>query len=206
MKILFAFIAFAFSQLALSQTVVTLPRDAVNTSTPIPIEIQLASEFSKNFQVSLKSGSSSVISIESKGALSVDKISTRFRGTDKTIQVTFKSGKLNGEDNKTLIADSYSMPPLDVSEEQVNVGSNQYVFTKGNKEYLSKLEQGNFRFMVKGAVSKNSFVKQVIVRLSKDNGDSTQLTINGTSLWWQPFIAINGDFNNAEIVSVTYNN
>lgn len=196
-----------FSQLAFGQVNVTLPRDSINSSMPVPIEIQVPQDYSKNFQLSLKLGGKDIINVATKGDVGISKVSTRFRATNSQVEIAIKSGKLFSNSNEAINVQSFSNIPADASEEQVTVGTNQYTFTKGNKEYLSSnAENGNFRFIVKGAISKNSFVKQVVVKLSKDGTNTTEVTITGSDLWWQPFFSLNGDFNNAQIVSVTYSN
>lgn len=99
---------------------------------------------------------------------------------------------------------SPAIEPTDVAEEKVQIGANQFTFKQKSSEPMAVLNGSTFKFFIKSAQSKTSYVKKVVIELSK--GDQKSLvTVNSTNLWWQPYFSIEGAFDNAVIKDVSFN-
>jgi hypothetical protein len=188
-----------------AQTIVSVPTDIIDSLRPVPIQVELGNPDTSNFELTIKNGSKEVIRISTIGTINIRKIGSRFLPIDKSVFVitAINNGKPTSENNALKLL-NLATEPIDVVNENVLIGTTEHTFRKYDKETLIKLEKNKFRFFIKSAQSKSAFVKKVVIELSNGNQKSL-ITINSTNLWWQPYLSIEGDFNDAQIKDIIFN-
>lgn len=199
-----AFTFFALLGYAQAQTLVAIPKDELNSSFPVPVLIELLDVDRSNFEIIVKDGGREVNKISVTGNINIDKVGTRFLAIDKNVSViTAIKNKKPVEEKVTLQLQSAANEPVDADEEKVQIGSTQFIFKKNSPETITKLDGNKFRFFVKSAQSKAAYVKKVVIELTK--GDQKSLVVvNSTNLWWQPYLSIEGGFDNATIKDISF--
>lgn len=195
----------SLSNYAQSQTLVAMPKSELDSALPIPVAIEILDSDRSNFELTIKAGGRDVNKILVAGNINIDKLGTRFMGVDPNISVvtTFKNKK-PVEEKITLQLKSPAVEPNDVVEEKVQIGGNQFTFKQKSSESMGVLNGSTFKFFIKAAQSKTSYVKKVVIELSK--GDQRSLvTVNSTNIWWQPYFSIEGAFDKAVIKDISFN-
>ncbi len=203
--ILTIFTLFTLSNYAQSQTLVAMPKNDLDSNIPLPVAIEILDPDRSNFELIIKVGGREVNNILVSGNINIDKLGTRFRIVDPNVSViTTIKNKKSVEEKITLKLKSAAVEPIDLAEEKVQIGGRQFTFQQKNSETMAVLNDKVFKFFIKSTQSKNSYIKKVVVELTK--GDQKSLvTINTTSLWWNPYFSIEGAFDKAVIKDISFN-
>lgn len=203
-KYLIALSLLVFSGCLLANPIIALPTDELSSYIPTPINITLPKN-SSNIDLKLTNGGISVLSVKSFGNIAIAKVSTRFRAVDKLVKVVLTTNGISaGESTGFINLKDVVKTPFDAGQERVLIAGTEYIFVKGGKELLEKSSNGNIRFFVKNAVSQNSYIKKVDIELT-NGSEKSILTIEGSALWWHPYMSIDGDFTGARILDVQLN-